>query len=247
VVLAAKNVNADETGWYLRSRRCWIWTGASPTATFFQIHSSRSREAFQRTFGTFNQILTSDRYGAYNQYTGEKQVCLAHLLRDFTKMSERVGAEGAIGRILLGELKEIFGHWKKFKHQEISRFQLQEKVRVHIENLQDALTVGAGAAQISSKGQALCYDLLDRFSTLWTFVQQEGVEPTNNLAERGLRPLVIVRKLSHGSQSEWGAQFTERLMSVVCTLRQQARNVFSYLTQLFLAYFGKDKAPLGFA
>jgi transposase len=242
-VLSAENVNGDETSWSLRGKRQWVWTGASSRATFFQIDPARSQEAFKRVFDGFKNTLTSDRYGAYNLYEGKKQACLAHILRDFTKMSERSGADGAIGRILLAELKEIFGHWKKFKNTELTRLELQGLAKTHIENINDTLSVGAGAEQIGSKSQALCCDLLDRFTTLWTFLEQEGVEPTNNLAERGLRPLVIARKLSNGSQSEWGIKFSQRLMTVVCTLKQQAGNVFEYLTQVFYARLEKGPAP----
>jgi len=242
-VLSAENVNGDETSWSLRGKRHWIWTGASSRATFFQIDPSRSQEAFKRVFGGFKNTLTSDRYGAYNLYEGKKQACLAHILRDFTKMSERSDADGAIGRILLGELKEIFGHWKKFKNIEMTRLALQEAVKNHIQNINDALSVGAGAEQIGSKSQALCCDLLNRFATLWTFLEQEEVEPTNNLAERGLRPFVIARKLSNGSQSEWGIKYSERIMTVVCTLKQRAGNIFEYLTQMFYSRLEKGPAP----
>jgi len=116
-------------------------------------------------------------------------------------------------------------------------------VENHIQNINDALTVGAGAEQIGSKSQALCCGLLDRFATLWTFLEQEGVEPTNNLAERGLRPFVIARKLSNGSQSEWGIKYSERIMTVVCTLKQRAGNVFEYLTRVFYSRLEKGPAP----
>jgi len=242
-VLSAENVNGDETSWSLRGKRQWIWTGASARATFFQIDPSRSQEAFKRVFGDFKNTLTSDRYGAYNLYEGKKQACLAHILRDFTKMSERGSYDGAIGRILVGELKDVFGYWKQFKNTEVTRVELQDAVENHIQNIKDGLYVGAGAEQIGSKSQALCYDLLNRFETLWTFLEQEEVEPTNNLAERGLRPCVIARKLSNGSQSEWGIKYSERIMTVVCTIKQRAGNVFEYLTQLFFSRLEKGPAP----
>jgi transposase len=96
----------------------------------------------------------------------------------------------------------------------------------------------------NSKSTAPAYDILDRFSTLWTFLTEEGVEPTNNLAERGLRPAVIFRKLSGGNHSEWGARFTERLFTVGCTLKQNARNVFTFLTHTFEAHLGARPTPL---
>lgn len=176
-------MNGDETSWSLRGKRQWAWTGASSRATFFQIDPASSQEAFKRVFGGFKNTLTTDRYGAYNLYEGKKQVCLAHILSDFTKMSERSDADGAIGRVLLAALKEIFAYWKKFKNAEVIRLELQELAKIHIENIKNSLSIGACAEQIGSKSQALCCDLLNRFTALWTFLEQEGVEPTNNLAK----------------------------------------------------------------
>lgn len=234
-VLAQSNVNADETSWRLRSKKTWAWIGATPGATFIEIDASRSQAAFDRIFNGFQNTLTTDRYGAYNSHTGNKQTCLAHIDRDFTKVSERDGAEGAIGRILKDQLGVVFGLWKQFKFDECSRKTLQELAQPHIDSIKTALKVGASAVGLTTKTEALCHDLLNRFSTLWTFLYEEGVEPTNNLAERGLRPTVIVRKISGGSQSEWGLRFTERVMSIVFTLKQRAQNVFKYFVDCFEA------------
>jgi transposase len=96
---------------------------------------------------------------------------------------------------------------------------------------------------LNSKTAALCNDLLNRFETLWTFLFQENLEPTNNLAERGLRPAVIYRKLTGGSQSEWGMTFIERLLTITCTFRQRAMNVFTFLIGIFRAHIFGEQAP----
>ena len=234
-VLAQSNVNADETSWRLYSKKHWAWIGATPGATFIEIDRSRSQATFDRIFSGFQNTLTTDRYGAYNSHTGNKQVCLAHIDRDFAKVSERKGGEGAIGRILKDQLSEVFKAWKQFKFGECSRGTFQNLVQPHIDCIKAALRVGASAVGFTTKTEALCNNLLDRFPTLWTFLYEEGVEPTNNLAERGLRPTVIARKISGGSQSEWGLRFTERIMSVVFTLKQRAQNVFEYFVNCFEA------------
>jgi hypothetical protein len=108
-------------------------------------------------------------------------------------MSERKGASGAIGRILLDELKEIFGYWKKFKNAELTRLELQAEAKSKTESIFDALSVGASAEQIGNKSQALCCDLLNRFSTLWTFLEQEGVEPTNGSLRAFVSPRLASR------------------------------------------------------
>ena len=139
-VLQEKNVNADETSWRLKAKKHWLWIGATPIATLFSIDPSRSREAFEQIF-PFQNTLTSDRYGAYRRYEGVKQSCLAHIDRDFKKVSERKGPDGALGRILNGELKAIFSLWNQFKTKGLSRKELQVQAETHIENIKTTLTV----------------------------------------------------------------------------------------------------------
>lgn len=242
-VLNEDVVNADETSWRLRSKRCWLWIGATPQATFFGIDLSRSRQAYERIFGDFQNTLCSDRYSVYDSHKGKKQACLAHIDRDFNKMSERAGADGALGRILCGELDHIFGLWKEFKGGSFSRKELQDKTHVHIENIEDALTIAASSDGIQHKSAGLCLNLLKHFHTLWTFLYEENVEPTNNRAERGLRPAVIWRKVSFGNQSDWGLAFTERLLTTCCTLKQHSMNIFEFLTKSFEAHIRASPAP----
>ncbi len=157
-------------------------------------------------------------------------------------MSERSEIDGSFGRILEGQLDLIFGLWGEFKQGAFSRPILQEKANEHIENIRATLIFTTREAK-NSKSAALAHDLLGRFSTLWTFLFVEGVEPTNNLAERCLRPAVIFRKLSGGNQSDWGAWFTERLMTVVCTLKQNAMNTFTFFTEVFTAHQAARAPP----
>ena len=158
-------------------------------------------------------------------------------------MSERPGIDGSFGRLLEGQLDLIFGLWDEFKRGTFPRPILQEKASEHVENIKAALIFTAREAK-NSKSAALAHDLLGRFPTLWTFLFVEGVEPTNNLAERCLRPAVIFRKLSGGNQSDWGARFTESLMTVVCTLKQNAMNTFTFLTEMFAAHQTARSPPV---
>lgn len=244
-VLRSSNINADETSWKYKQNKCWLWIGATPIATFFSIHSSSSQKAFESIFDGFCNTLTSDRYGAYNLYLGKKQTCLAHIRRDFIKMSDRLNADGAVGRILLDQLDLIFSLWKQFKTQKISRSELHQQAQDVIENIKTALTCGVVSEGLKSKTVACCKNLLNRFETLWVFLFHEGVEPTNNLAERGLRPAVIYRKLTGGSQSIWGMTFVERLLTVACTFRQQTKNIYAFLIDTFKEHrFGGPAPPI---
>jgi transposase len=241
-VLDQENLNADESSWCLFNKRHWIWIGATPKATFFKIDSSRGQEAYQRIYGCFKGTLSTDRHGAYNEHEGSKQSCLCHIDRHFEKVAERPGIDGSIGRILEEQLDLIFGLWAQFKKGIISRTEMQKCAEDHVKSVKAALILATEEATFS-KTKALAYDLLNRFETLWTFLTVEGVEPTNNLAKRGLRPVVIWRKLSFGNQSDWGARFTERLFTVVCTLKQNAINIFEFLTQSFQAHMGRGPPP----
>ena len=202
-VLQQKCLNVDESGWRMKNKRCWIWIGATPTATFFKIDPSRSQAAYLRIFGNFDGTLNTDRHGAYNVHEGQKQSCLSHIDRHFAKMSERPEIDGSIGRLLEKQFDDVFSLWSEFKEGLFSRPILQQKAAAHVENVR-TLLVYTTLNTKSGKSQALANDFLRRFPTIWTFLSVEGVEPTNNLAERGLRPAVIFRKLSGGNQSDWG-------------------------------------------
>jgi transposase len=241
-VLEHDSLNADESRWRIRGKRNWIWIGATPKATFFRIDASRSQQAYVRIFGNYGGTLNTDRYGAYNKHSGAKQSCLAHIDRHFEKMRERPGIDGVCGKLLEEQLDEVFGLWAQFKKGVFPRDTLQEKACERVENIRVILMFVANEAK-NNKSVALAHDLLKRFQTLWTFLSVEGVEPTNNLAEQGLRPVVILRKLSGGSQSKWGALFIERLMTVSCTLRQNAKNVFTFMKEIFAAHCSARSPP----
>jgi transposase len=103
------------------------------------------------------------------------------------------------------------------------------------------LAVGSGCEVPQTAGT--CRDSLKRRQALWTFVQVDGVEPTNNTAERAIRPGVLWRKGSGGTQSAKGSRFVESMLTVVSTLKQQQRNVLAYLTEACDAALRGDAAP----
>lgn len=241
-VLESEHINADETSWRCFSKRCWLWIATTLTATFFHIDPSRSSQAYQRVLGSFDKILTTDRYAGYNQHKGLHQLCLAHIDRDLKKVAEREGLDAFIGRILMQKLDSVFALWHKFKAAEISREQLIQGANQHTEDFNLFLKRGAWD-DTDGKTQSLCNNLLKRFDSLWLFLHIEGVEPTNNLAERELRPAVIFRKLTGGSQSEWGMRYIERVMTVICTLKKRSVNIFKYLTDCFDAEIRDGPIP----
>jgi hypothetical protein len=175
-------------------------------------------------------------------------LCWSHADRDFAKIASREGFDKLIGEKLLDCKTTIFDLWHQFKDGYILRDELIGKIEVGPkEDVKVLLKAGAIHEDCQNKTKATCMDFLNRFDMLWLFVYAEGVEPTNNIAERGLRHGVIWRKLSHGSQSEVGERFVERVMTVAMTLKLQAKNSFDYFTKCFREFIHGGHSPPVFA
>lgn len=221
--------HTDGTSWYQAGVLCALWTIATSAVTVFKILTDGKSTTLAPLFGQKLGILVSDRATALNFWAMEKrQVCWAHLLRKAISFSERDGPSGAIGRELLDYIAIIFGHWNGLKDGTLSRDDfraLMAPVRLHVE----ALLARAAKSKLPHVSGS-CADMLEHRAALWTFVDQEGVEPTNNHAERELRAFVLWRKRSFGTQSARGNLYAERLMTVAHTARKQKRNVLEFLT-----------------
>jgi transposase len=163
-----------------------------------------------------------------------RQVCHAHLLRKYVAFSERDGPAGAIGRELLELIALMFEYWHGFKDGHLTRQELQFWMRPIQRDIERALERGAAADIARLSGS--CADVLAHKGALWTFVEHEGVEPTNNHAELELRDFVLWRKRSFGSQSDRGERFAERVMTAVRTARKQGKDVLDFLIRSVTAH-----------
>jgi transposase len=157
-----------------------------------------------------------------------RQVCWAHLLRKFVSFSERDGPAAAIGRELLDCTALIFEYWHGFKDGQLTRAELETWMRP-VQLRFELVLERAATAEIKHVSGS-CADMLAHRDALWTFVTREGVEPTNNHAERELRAFVLWRRRSFGSQSERGERFAERVMTVAHTARKQGIGVLDFIT-----------------
>jgi transposase len=242
-VRAATVKNADETGWSLAGKLCWLWMAATQAVAFFKICAGRGRAGFRELLGeSFNGILCTDRWGAYNSVAlAMRQLCWAHLTRDFQKWLDRGGEGLAVGRAGLEAVKQIFALWRDFRLGRIDRPGLRARLEPVCSELHAALETGSHCAD--KRVRRFCRNILEVYPALWTFARAEGVEPTNNHAERTLRLAVIWRKICFGNHSEAGCRFTERILTVVQTLRLQKRNVMSYLEQTFTASRAGQASP----
>ena len=234
-VRAATVKNADETGWSLAGKLCWLWLAVTQSVAFFKICAGRGRASFRELLGEcLHGILCTDRWGVYNIVDlAMRQLCWAHLKRDFQKWLDRGGEGLAVGRAGLEAVKQIFALWRDFRLGLIDRPGLRARLEPVCIELHAALEAGLNCAD--KRVRRFCHNILDVYPALWTFARVEGVEPTNNHAERTLRLAVIWRKISFGNHSEAGCRFTERILTVVQTLRLQKRNVMNYLEQTLAA------------
>jgi transposase len=220
----------DETTWPESGAQHWLWVNAAEKATIFKLLAGRSQSEARQVIGSdYAGIAASDRFGAYNWLGNHRrQVCWAHLKRDFQCFVERGGESARIGEQLLGQVTEMFGLWHRLREGQVSRPEFVKAMKP-VQGRVGAL-LREGAASDYEKTQRTCRNLLALETALWSFVEMDGVEPTNNGAERPLRRAVLWRRKSLGTKSRSGSQFVERILSVVTTLRQQRREVLEFLS-----------------
>jgi transposase len=236
-------VHMDETGWREANQKAWLWLATTSLVTVFFIRQSRGGAVAREILDpAFTGIVVSDRWSAYNWLlTLLRQLCWAHLRRDFQAFVERGGSSQTLGEDLLAQVRLMFDWWPKVRDGTMPHATFQEKMQPVQAKVADLLRLGTTCAH--PKTAATCRDILKREAALWIFVHVEGVEPTNNLAERLIRPGVLWRKRSFGTQSQAGSRFTERIMTVVATLKQQHRNVLNYLVEACEAANSGKPAP----
>jgi hypothetical protein len=241
-IRSAPAVWVDETSWSEGADDCWLWVAVNDSMALYRIQNRRTREALETLIpAEYGGIVTSDRYGVYNGRSPEdRQHCWAHLFRDLEGVRERdgPGAEWAM------QLQTIMGivleQWHAFKRGEITRERLQKKVEQRWRPIVISL-LAAAADQDNLPG--IFGRLNKREPALWQFVIHEGLEPTNNTAERAVRSAVVKRKISYGTESSTGSRFIERILSVGETLRRQGREAIDYLTEAVERYMANRPAP----
>ena len=238
---SAEVLHADEAGWRQANTKAWLWVAVTGTATVFMIHAKRGQVAARELLGAFCGVLVSDRWGGYNFYAGLRQWCWAHLRRDFTAFSEYPGKAGEIGAALLEHCEQMFHWWHRVRDGTLKRSTFRQylwQLRADIEGL-----LREGTCCGHKKMERSCKRLVNEAKYLWTFVDVEGVEPTNNAAERAVRPGVQWRKGSLGTHSAAGSRFVERIMTAATTCKQHDRNVTEYITQACVARLHGCPAP----
>jgi transposase len=243
-IRSAPVLNVDETGWKLRGAKRTLWGAVTPTAAVFRVAPDRHEREAQALLGEgFAGIVGSDRWWAYRGFDPDRrQVCWSHLIRDLTAHSEGLAAQKEFGEKGLDIARRLFSAWGDFQEHG-DRHRLKREL-APLKGELKALLESGSVGRRNKLTRGFSKNLLKVWPALWTFVEVEGVEPTNNVAERALRGPVIYRKLSLGSQSERGETATQRLLSASVTCRLQGRSLFAYLADVIKARVRGDPAPL---
>ncbi|MGH7337524.1 MAG: IS66 family transposase, partial [Myxococcota bacterium] len=229
--------HTDATSWLRAGVRKSLWTIASALATVYKIVDDGCRETIRPMFGEVpTGILVSDRATVFGFWSIEhRQVCWAHIIRRFVAFSERSGEAAALGRELLDCAALVFEYWHGLLAGKLARDELAVWMSP-VQRALEAVLARAVAAEISGVSGS-CADILAHRDALWTFVTHDGVEPTNNHAERELRAFVLWRRRSFGTQSERGERFAERVMTVVHTARKHGKHVLEFLIGCCTAHY----------
>jgi transposase len=235
--------NIDETSWRQvgASRRSWLWTVVTAQVTLFRIAPSRSSQIAQELLGeNFSGVAGTDRCSAYT-WLKRRQYCWSHLVRDFQKILERGRDSYPVGWHLKLQAEYFLMRWARVRDGTLDYFEFMAEFPAIQAQIRHWLTTGLTISSLRTA--ETCRRLLTADPDLWRFVSVPGLEPTNNSAERALRHPVIWRRSSHGTQSDGGSRFVERILTVVETCRQQQRPVFGFLRDVLIAHRTGQPAP----
>ena len=243
VHVAGRPASVDETGWREGRRRGWLWVAVTASVTVFLIRLSRGRAVLDDLIRGDLGVLTTDRYPASGHLAADRrQVCWAHLRRDFQAMIDRRNVGAAVGEDLLMHADVLLMQWERVRDGTLTRRGFRQSylgwVRDEVRTL-----LGRGAECGCAATSGVCRELLSVEPALYTFAAVAGVEPTNNAAERALRHAVCWRKTSFGTDSADGSRFVERVLTVVATCRQQGRDVLPFLTGVIQATRAGTEPP----
>ena len=245
---SASQGNADETGFGMKhGKQGWLWVLVTPCAVLFRLLVGRGREWATQLQGKFEGILTSDRWSGYSQYPQEKhQLCWSHLVRDFKAMTES-GREGKmIGTALGKEARQMFRKWHLFKRWKVSEEKKGKKISMTVlESQMEGIRqrIKALLEEGAKQGVPKCGPILKVEPRLWVFTREEGIEPTNNEAERNIRPAVLWKKNSYGVESDRGARYVESMLSIWATSRRNEVNPVKFLRELVYSSRANTPAP----
>lgn len=221
----------DETSWFQCGKLKWLWTMVNTAVAFFMVHPNRSKQAFMALIDDWKGILVSDNYGVYVKWM-QRQTCLAHYIRQAKSLTEQKSENiKQFGHAVLKELR-LLCHWAKTPPDDKQWAEFYTRFIQLITNHEES----------DNDAGKLSRALIREMITLWVFLEEKGVEPTNNCAERALRAGVLWRKRSKGTQSDKGDRWVERILSLKQTCRMRFIPTFPILVEAIDSFF-KEREP----
>ena len=241
--LNAAQLNADETGWRVNGQTHWLWCFANDDISYFMIDRSRGSPPLLQFFKReFEGTLISDFWGAYNAVDCmERQKCLVHLLRDlehvdkYKSPSENWAPFAKKLRRLIGDGIRL---WRR--RDTLSETEYASKRARLTKRLEQEIIATPWE---DPQAKRLIKRLRRHKDEIFTFLKQPGIPFDNNLAERAIRPAVILRKKSFGNRSSNGANTQAILMSIFFTLKKRGYNPVNTVQQALSTYLETGKMP----
>jgi transposase len=222
----------DETSWYQHGVLAWLWVMVNTSVAFFSIKASRSKQAFEELIGHWAGILVSDGYGVYRKWLHQRQTCLAHLIRKAVGLGQRKDPVVArFGERVVSELHRLI-QWANVPPT-------QGEVSTWYARLCHLIDQHRGRKDEAGR---LAKQLDREMANLWVFLLVDGVEPTNNRAERALRFAVLWRRMMQGSFNEKGDRWVERILSLRETCRLRGLPTYPILVEALTCKF-QNKTP----
>ena len=214
----------DETSHRRSGKTEWLWVACNKEVSLFKIFDNRAQSSAKALIGENYQGMTiTDRYGAYSFLSAlQRQYCWAHLKRDFVRLSEKLNPQEAfVGQCLLSTMRRVFYWYHQLRLNKIStaRLFLIRQIRRFYSYLKK------GAQLTGTSTARFCAKLLRERKSLWHFLKNPTINPTNNLAERNLRHAVLWRKKTFGTKSRRGNRFVERMLTVMMTAKQLGKSL----------------------
>ena len=231
---ASKVLHADETGWRIDGENAWTWVFTQPLLTLFVTDRSRGRKVVTDVLGeAFGGKLVCDFYGAYDGVACDKQRCLTHLLREVKDLGAKHASFAADpwAAKLKKWCKDGIAHKKKWKVLADPEYEMKAS------RIEDRLDELIKIEPAHAEARRLRKRLKKHRPDLTRFLWEEALEPTNNPAERALRPMVVARKISGGSRSAAAAQAWSKLSSLLATQEQNGKNVLEETKKLLVDYW----------
>ena len=240
---SAPLLHADETRWPHDGHNWWLWMVRSAQATVFVLSPSRGGRVIRELIGAdYHGVVTSDRYAGYNWLDPAfRQLCWAHLARNFEGLVTRGGDGTHIGVWARSLICSLFADRSAFVEDRTSLRTYQLRTRQMQSGFGDLLTQGTLSADL--RVRRMCAGIDSLWPALWTYLDVPGVEPTNNVAERAIRPAVLWRKGSFGTQSGSGARFASAMLTVAATCRMHGLDLFAYLAGVCTASMAGHAVP----